>query len=154
MSGSLTLEQKAANFIAQFEAPGGKPVLTSYQDIAGVWTIGFGTTSGVGPGMTWTEEQCRDALAGDVGNALSWIVARNKWHPWTTNQIVALASLAYNIGLSAFAGSYVWVNHNRGDRLGAGNAFLDWDMAHVGGSLVVVAGLLKRRKAERALYLS
>ncbi len=36
---------------------------SAYQDIVGVWTIGYGDTGpDVGPGIVWTQEQCDSAL--------------------------------------------------------------------------------------------
>ncbi|MEM9246791.1 MAG: lysozyme, partial [Cyanobacteria bacterium P01_F01_bin.153] len=36
--------------------------LKSYQDAVGVWTIGYGCTEGIGPGMTITIQQAEDML--------------------------------------------------------------------------------------------
>jgi lysozyme len=60
----------------------------------------------------------------------------------------AMVSLAFNIGLGGFQGSSVRRLHNL--RLGflAGRAFLLWNRG--GGQ--VLAGLTRRRKAERWLY--
>ena len=149
----MTLEALAAEFIAPFEASGG-PVLTAYQDVAGVWTIGYGTTVGVSAGSVWTADQCMVALAEDVAEALSTVVAANLWHPWNENEIVALTSLCYNIGMTSFRSSTVIRKHNQGDKSGSAEAFLLWDKAHVDGKLVTVDGLLNRRKAEAAKYLS
>jgi lysozyme len=157
----MSIESLAAAFIAPFEASGG-PVLTSYQDVANVWTIGYGTTRyrswgrelSVSAGLKWTAAQCLSALEDDVSETVDAVVATNVWHPWTDNEIVALSSLAYNIGISAYRSSSVLECHNKGDENGAAKAFLLWDKAHVDGKLVVVPGLLDRRKAEAAKYLS
>jgi lysozyme len=153
----MTLEELAAAFIAPFEAANG-PVLTSYQDIAGVWTIGYGTThfNGVSikEGDVWTAAQCMDALAEDVSATIDAVTAANMWHPWDDDEIVALTSLAYNIGLNAYRSSSVLKFHNQGDKLAASQAFLLWEKAHVDGQLVTVNGLLHRRQAEAAKYLS
>jgi lysozyme len=158
----LSLEQLAAAFIGPLEAAHG-PVLTAYRDIAGVWTIGYGTTffldeAGaqvpVTEGLVWTADQCMAALAYDVSATLAAVVAANTWHPWTNSEIVALTSLAYNIGQSAYRSSSVLRLHNEGDKGAAAAAFLLWDKAHVDGELLTVTGLLDRRKAEVAKYLS
>jgi lysozyme len=159
-SSSGPLELACAAFIAPLEASGG-PVLTSYQDVAGVWTIGYGTTtcvdngypSAILPGMVWTAEQCLEALAYDVEATLDKVISLNTRHPWSDNQIIALVSLAYNIGLNAFGSSSVLKFHNSGDFAGAAARFLVWDMAHVNGMLVSVPGLLARRKIEAAKYV-
>jgi lysozyme len=152
-----TLEELAAAFTAPFEAAAG-PVLTAYQDIAGVWTIGYGTTHFNGVSIkeddVWTAAQCMAALAEDVSATIDAIVAANMWHPWNDNEIVAMTSLAYNIGITAFKSSSVLKFHNQGNKLAASQAFLLWDKAHVDGQLVTVNGLLRRRQAEAAKYLS
>jgi lysozyme len=61
----------------------------------------------------------------------------------------ALLSMQYNIGSNALAGSNVIRLLNQGDRVGAANAMLDWD--HTGQD--VSEGLLRRRTAERAVFL-
>jgi lysozyme len=158
-----TLEQTLAAFIAPFEAPGGVPVLTAYQDMAGVWTIGFGTTYyldaagnevDVEEGLVWDADQCMSALANYLKGTVSMLVSANMRHPWTADMITALGSLAYNIGQSAFMSSSALKFHNDGNSTAAAAAFLLWDKAHVNGELVVVNGLLERREAEAAKYLS
>jgi len=70
------------------------------------------------------------------------------------NQLGALVSLAYNIGLEALAGSTVLRRHNAGDHEAAARAFALWNKARVKGQLQVLPGLTARRAAEAALYLT
>jgi len=72
----------------------------------------------------------------------------------TIHQAAAMLSLAYNIGTSAFSTSTVLKEFNAGNIQAAADAFLLWDKAHVNGQPVVVAGLLNRRKAEEAVFLT
>ena len=65
------------------------------------------------------------------------------------NQLAALTCLAYNIGAGAFHGSTVRRMHNAGDFMAAANAFLMWDKVRN----IIVPGLVRRREAERSLYL-
>jgi lysozyme len=60
-----------------------------------------------------------------------------------------MVSLAYNIGMAAFGRSSVLHRHNAGAHDKAADAFLLWNKA--GGK--VLPGLVRRRNAERALYL-
>ncbi len=62
----------------------------------------------------------------------------------------ALVSLAYNIGLGNLQRSQIRMRANRGDIAGAADAFMTWTKA--GGR--ELPGLVKRRKEERALFLS
>jgi lysozyme len=62
----------------------------------------------------------------------------------------AVVSFAYNAGLGNYQRSTIRMKVNRGDWDGAAEAFMSWTKA--GGK--EVAGLVKRRKAEVALFLS
>ena len=62
----------------------------------------------------------------------------------------ALVSFAFNVGLGNLQRSSIRMRHNRGDYEGASEAFMMWTKA--GGK--ELPGLVKRRKDERALYLS
>lgn len=117
------------------------------------WTIGYGTTSraGVGKiskGMVISEAQAEsmlirslDAYEKGVMNALK--------NPVTQHQFDAFVSLAYNIGVQRFSTSSVARFFNSGDVRKASDAFLLWRK----GPPNVRAGLLRRRMAERDLFL-
>ena len=62
----------------------------------------------------------------------------------------AVVSFAYNAGLGNYQRSTIRMKVNRGDWEGAAEAFMSWTKA--GGK--EVAGLVKRRKAEVALFLN
>ena len=70
--------------------------------------------------------------------------------PLHQHEYDAFLSLAYNIGPGAFAKSSALRKFNEGDKRGAADAILLWNKA--GGR--VLAGLTRRREAERALFLS
>jgi lysozyme len=70
--------------------------------------------------------------------------------PINDNQYAALASLSFNIGVNNFKSSSVLRFVNAGDFKRAADAFLRWNKA--GGK--VLQGLIRRREAERALFLS
>lgn len=65
------------------------------------------------------------------------------------NQFSALVSFAYNVGQGAFKTSTLVKLINKGDKQGAADQFLRWTKA--GGK--ELPGLVKRRKAERDLFL-
>lgn len=80
--------------------------LAAYVHIAGwegmngtPWTIGYGATGDdVGPGMSWTQEQCNERLVVELGpheNAVAEATA--EFNP-TSNQFSALVSFSYNAG--------------------------------------------------------
>jgi lysozyme len=62
----------------------------------------------------------------------------------------ALVSFAFNAGLGNLQNSTIRAKANRGDWQGAADAFMAW----VKGGGKVLPGLVKRREAERALFLS
>lgn len=127
-------------------------VLTPYRDIAGVWTCGWGETDGVIPGKVWTQQYAdhrfQESLE-DFTNRISKVITEYA----TLNQLAAMVSLSYNIGVAGFSKSTVLRRHNAGDRLGAARAFGLWNKAKVRGKLTVISGLTSRRAAEASLYL-
>lgn len=68
------------------------------------------------------------------------------------NEFAALVSLAFNIGLGALGKSTLLRKLNAGDRQGASEQFSRWTKA--GRPLRVLPGLVKRRLAERNLFLN
>lgn len=120
----------------------------AYQDVVGVWTIGYGFTEGVKPGQRMTLGQASARLATELARYEAAVLAACKVPP-NQNQFDALCSLAWNIGTSAIARSSVIKAHNRGDVQSAARAFGLWNKA--GGK--EWPGLTRRRAAEAALYL-
>lgn len=123
--------------------------LTAYQCPAGVWTIGYGHTQGVTPGQTISAALAESMLRTDVVTYASAVVMLCTERP-NENQMAAMTSLAYNIGIGAFTKSSVLRLHNAGKFAEAASAFSMWNKA--GGK--VRAGLTRRRAAEMALYLT
>lgn len=125
----------------------------AYQDSVGVWTIGYGTTAaanvGINPkrGDTVTEEQADTFLRLYVAREEKGILNLVKV-PLNDNQLSALSSFVYNLGLPAFKGSTLLRKLNAGDYKGASAEFPKWNKA--GGK--VLRGLVSRRAEERAMF--
>ena len=116
---------------------------------AGKWTIGHGSTGPrVRAGLVITPAEAEAMLREDLRRFEAAVRAHAL--PASQNQYDALVSLAFNIGVGAFARSTLLRLHRAGEHEGAADQFLRWDRA--GGK--VLAGLVRRRAAERALYLS
>lgn len=127
--------------------------LRAYLDIAGVPTIGWGETAGVQLGDSCTKEQADRWLCDDLTRRAR-AVRKLCTEPPSDNELAALVSLAYNIGLAAFGRSTVLRQHNAGNRDAAARAFGLWNKARVNGALQEVRGLTLRRTREAALYLT
>ena len=127
--------------------------LKAYRCPAGVWTIARGRTKGVKPGDTCTIEQADQWFLEDL-TEFSEGVKEKLTRPPTLNELGAMVSLAYNIGLGGFGRSTVLKKHNAGDSQSAARAFALWNQATVNGKRQVLPGLTARRAREAALYLS
>lgn len=126
-----------------------------YQDSAGVWTIGYGSTyypDGKKVAKTdahLTEQQASDLLLEVFIKDFAAHIPDNV----NQNQYDALASFIYNIGTKGFNMSTLKkkVLANPNDPT-IKDQFLRWNKATVKGKKVTLAGLTKRRKREVKLY--
>src|SRR5258706_5105660 len=124
--------------------------LEAYQDIVGVWTIGFGHTGAeVKPGIIIKLEAAKGLLLSDVetsekcvNNCVSGVI--------TQGQFDALCSFVFNLGCSALRNSTLLRKLNDGDDVGAAEQFMHWN--HAGGK--VVAGFDPREKRKKRKVLS
>lgn len=131
--------------------------LRAYQDGAGVWTIGYGTTyypngSHVKEGDTCTGIEAISYMR----NALDHFVSHlNATVPAGLGQpkFDALYDFCYNAGQGAWDSSTLRKTVNGAEGEIAAN-FAAWDKMHVDGKLVESSGLLRRRKCEAYLYLN
>lgn len=148
-----TISQNGINFIKSFEGLR----LRAYDDGVGVITIGYGTTRypnghKVQLGDTCTEKQAEQYLANDLvkfEKAVNELVKV----PVNQNQYDALVSFTYNVGVGALSTSTVLKLLNAGDYTGCAKAMLSWNKGRVGGKLVEIGGLTRRRNAEKDLFL-
>ncbi|NNP70918.1 lysozyme [Acinetobacter sp. Ac_5812] len=127
--------------------------LEAYDDGVGVWTIGTGTTvypngTKVKKGDVCTLEQAKSYFAHDLKRFEASVNNLVKV-PLSQNQFDALVSLVYNIGQTAFSKSTLLKKLNAKDYQGAADQFPEWNKG--GGK--VLKGLVRRRAAERALFL-
>lgn len=122
--------------------------LEAYLDAVGVWTIGYGTTSDVVPGMQISQAQAEAFLRRDLAT-FEMAIANAVKVPLTADQFSALVSFIYNIGETNFVGSTLLQLLNQKDYLGAADQLLRWNK----GGDQELPGLTRRRQAERALFL-
>lgn len=125
--------------------------LTAYRCPAGVMTIGWGETLGVKEGDVWTQQQADEVLRRRATQFMLATIKRcQQLLREPPERLAACVSLAYNIGVGAFAASSVARHTTRRDYLRAADSFLLWNKA--GGR--VLRGLTLRRQAERLTYLT
>lgn len=119
----------------------------------GTATIGWGHAVRAGeawPGNRITLAQADALLARDIEWAEA-AVSRVVTIALSQPEFDALVSFTFNVGPGALAASSVRAHLDQGDRVGAADALLYYDHLPDGSQS---AGLLARRRAERALFLS
>lgn len=146
----MRASENGINLIKQFEGCR----LAAYQDSVGVWTIGYGWTQSVdgnpvAKGMAITQQKADDLLKQGVVQYENGVNSLVKVQ-LNQNQFDALVDFAYNLGVNALRGSTLLKKLNTGDYAGAANEFTKWNKA--GGK--ELAGLMRRREAEKSLFLS
>lgn len=138
----------AASFVVSASALVGLAVYEgylphAYQDVAGVWTIGFGETQGVRPGQTTTPIRAMVQLL-DSANDHAKGMVECIHVPIAQHEFDAYLSFTYNVGVGAFCGSTLVKKLNSGDYAGACKELLRW--VYAGGRQV--QGLVNRRQKE------
>lgn len=136
----------AADFISKFEGCR----LEAYKCPAGIWTIGYGHTGGVQDGDTCSQDQADAWLVEDI-RAAQKALAPFVNVKVSESQFIALVSLAFNVGASYVTRKCPKLMRalNAGEFEEASKQFLDIVKANG----VVLPGLVKRRRAEAALFL-
>lgn len=163
------INQQGTDLIKRFEGivDGNKttPNYDPYIDPVGIWTIGYGhairfqnaflrgeaaraRAAALYPSGLTTQE-VEDLLRADLLNTCRDVASLVKV-TISDNQFAALVSFAFNVGSTALKNSSLLKKLNAKDYAGAANEFAKWNKG--GGK--VLAGLTRRREAERQLFLS
>jgi GH24 family phage-related lysozyme (muramidase) len=116
------------------------------------WTVGYGHSSTARHGMSVTEGDAERLLRTDV-QPIEKTIADTVRAPLNQNEHDAIVSLIFNIGEENWKRSTVLRKLNEGDKLAAARAFEMWTKARVNGELVQLDGLVRRRAAEKSLFL-
>lgn len=138
----MTTSENGLNLIKSFEGLR----LTAYRCPAGKWTIGYGHTKGVKKGMYISEAVATHFLIQDVQRVESILNSYDGIYHWTQNEFDALASFAFNCGT---ANLKRLVKYGTRTKSQIANAILLYNKA----SGRVLRGLVRRRKAERELFV-
>mgnify|MGYP000210714743 FL=1 len=147
----MKISEKSLAMIESFEGC----LLKASNKLDGVWTIGYGQTGSyygkrVRRGMTTTKALAHAWLRDHSIKTYEDAVTQAVKVPLNQNQFDALVSFAYNVGVGALKQSTALRKLNAGDYAGAADALTMWTKCN--GK--VLAGLVRRRKEERALFLT
>jgi lysozyme len=153
----MKLSNNGAKLIKGFEGLR----LSAYRDIAGILTIGYGSTryqngKMIKPGDKLTNEQQASALFTDTLKQYEDAVNNYVEVPLTQNQFDALVSFTYNEDTGALKSSTLLKKLNQKDNIGAACELLRWTKITEPqtGAKRESHTLKQRREAERQLFLS
>ena len=119
----------------------------------GGWIVGYGHTRSAREGVEVTEREAEYLLRYDLQDVEEF-VSHHVHAPLNQNEFDALVSFCWNVGREAFSRSDVLNYINAGEMLAAAESFSAWRKARVAGRLIVVDALVRRRTAEKNLFLS
>ncbi|MCC3473789.1 MULTISPECIES: glycoside hydrolase family protein [unclassified Microcoleus] len=139
------INQEGLKLVQSFEGL----YLEAYRDPVGVWTIGWGATEGVYPGMKITVAEAEKMLQDELEKFEAAVADAVKVQI-NDDQFSALVCFSYNLGARSLSDSMLLKLLNEGKFQEAADQFPRWDKA--GGQSLL--GLSRRRRAERALFLS
>jgi lysozyme len=147
---AMTVSDAGLKLIQHFEGL----FLKAYKCPAGVWTIGYGHTGlkhndgSVTPGRKITKAEAVALLLQDLNTKYAPAVRRLVKVPLRQYEFDALVSFHFNTG--SLGKSTLLRRLNEGDFKTAASEFDKW----VRGAGKVLPGLVRRRKAERHLFLT
>ncbi len=141
----MELNTAGLNLIKSFE----NCKLKVYKDIVGYPTVGYGHRTDLPVGDTITQEEAEQLFIDDLKRIEDGVKACLRTE-LNDNQFSALVSLGFNIGITSLSHSTLIKLLNSGELIAASREFEKWD--HAEGK--EVKGLLRRRIAEKTLFLS
>ena len=141
----MNVSDKGRDFIKKFEGC----VLHAYRDSGGIWTIGYGHTHGVSPGMVWTQEKADHMFSATLIPFENVVERETAGLELKQHQFDMLVSLCYNIGPGWFRKSRLLKALKAGDK-DASQYFLTIGTRDARG--VRLRGLVRRRESERKIF--
>lgn len=118
----------------------------------GNWLVGHGHVRVGEPGAAVSEDDARELLRLDAA-PYERLVNEAVVGPLTQGQFDALVSFALSIGAEAFTKSAVLRRLNSGEFVAAACAMEAWRKSDIAGEEQVLEALVRRRAAEKALFL-
>lgn len=119
----------------------------------GRWTVGHSHIETAREGAVVTPEDAELLLLYDLAG-VEEAIAGAVQAPLAQNQFDALASLVFSAGEAALVEGDLAAKLNEGDVLGAAACFDAWRLADLNGREEAVDELIRRRAAEKALFLT
>lgn len=151
---NMTIDSDGVELIKKFEGFRSK----AYLDSVGIPTIGYGTIAYDGGkvklGDTCTKAQAEQWLIEYIKKDIEPHLSRLVKVPLTQAMVNTLGSFIYNLGARNFEKSTLLKKLNMKDYAGAADQLLRWDYGKVKGKSVQLAGLTKRREAEREIFIA
>ena len=166
----MKISKEGEHLMHFFEGYRAKP----YRCSAAIWTVGYGHAmysdqlnlpnvrkegyTGLirsdyqlkeGDARVWSKDELVNLFKVDINIFECGVLRLSPNLVGHQNKFDAATSFAYNAGLANYQRSTIRMKVNRGDWEGAAEAFMSWTKA----GNKEVAGLVKRRKAERLLFL-
>ena len=147
----MHINELGIEIVKSFEGISLKPYLCP----GSVWTVGHGATRSstgrpIDPDMEpITEDEAEALLLRDLESSEGWVFRLIKT-AFTENQFSALTSFTFNVGAGALQRSTLRMKLNRGEYQGVADEFPKWKFANKR----ILAGLIRRRAAERSLFLT
>jgi lysozyme len=140
----------------------------AYQDIVGVWTIGWGTIQypdgrKVEKGDVCNLAEAERWLAFELHLKQADVLRITEGARLNQQMFDALVSLVYNVGVGGISKSFIqMIKNNSTDKRIVGNTSVKYRYFGVGGKFIQycnaggkpIKGLIRRRKSEAFLYLN
>ena len=117
------------------------------------FVVGYGHTKGAREGTVVSKSEAVAILQKYDLPPIEAFILDSATAPLNQNEFDALVSLVFNIGIEAFRTSDVLAFLNSGEKLAAGEAFTAWRKARLNGRLIIIDALIRRRAAEKALFM-
>ncbi len=147
-SHGLTLSSTGLKLIKAYE--GYRPVDRTL--VTGQRVVGYGHRLFNDDPIQVSKSEAEDLLKSDL-QAYEDMINENVHAPLSQGQFDALVSFSYNIGPKAFLKSDTLRALNNGRPLDAANGLDVWRKSTIDGKTYVVDALMRRRTAEKALFL-
>jgi len=148
MGRQFTISEMGLKLIKAYE--GYRPV--DRMLVSGQRVIGYGHRVLEGDAKFLSKSEAEEVLKADLA-PFEDMINENVHAPLTQSQFDALCSFAFNIGPKAFLTSDTLRALNNGRPLDAANGFDIWRKSEIDGKTYVVDALMRRRTAEKALFL-